>query len=141
MRLAGSYSSILSKRFRNLRCSVPCDSRYSCNNTKKGGGGASFPARLVSPDSPVVAYTWLSGGARPWSSGSSPDAPGGSISAACDQRSRFITARFRSLGSARVLPAPLNHPARNRPPDSLHHRQVLLVVVSLQTETSETLTD
>lgn len=36
-----------------------------------------------------------------------------------------------------VLPAAVNHPARDRPLHSLHHSQVLLVVVSLQRKADE----
>lgn len=143
MRLAGSYSSILSRRFRKLRCSVPCDNRYSCKYRPGERGQFCWVPRPRSagPDSPLTAYTWLSRGVRPWSSGSSPDAPGGSISAVCDE----VTFHYGLFPLVRVrtgeLPAPLDHPARNRPLDPLHHSQVLPVVVSLQTETSETLID
>lgn len=139
--MEGSYSSILSKRLRNPRCSAPWDSRYSCSNTDRGEVCWVPHSRLVSPDSPPTAYTWPSRSVRLWSSGSSPDGPGGRTSAVCDERPRFITACFHWAGCTGVLPAPLSHPARNGPPDSLHHSQVLLVVVGLQTETSKTLTD
>lgn len=140
MRLAGSYSSMLSKRFQKLRCSAPCDNRYFCNSTDPENGekkvsfflGGVLSLRRL--DSPVTAYTWLSRSVRPWSSRSSPGAPGGSISAVWEVRSCFIS--FFTLVRVRtsILPAPLNHSARNRPLYPLHHSQVLLVVVRLQKE-------
>lgn len=48
MRLAGSYSSILFKRSRSRRCSVPSDNRNFCHRSQsqRGGGGVkqSLPA-------------------------------------------------------------------------------------------------
>lgn len=147
MRLAGSYSSILSKRSRSRRCSVPSDNRNFCTDHRaREGSNRAFPRALApaltfrSLGSPGAACTWLSRGVQPWSSGSSPDVPGGSTSALWEERSRSLR-RSQSLGCSGWggvgLPAALDHPARDGPLDSLHHGQVLPVVVGLQEKPGE----